>query len=267
MSVDLWLRSELLQMPGLAHVFTTRLGGVSSGPFAELNLKYPLDSQDETGAEAAVRQNREQVCQALGFSLTQLVACQQVHGVQVQELTSAEAGRGALSHADGFAATDGLITAESGLLLMVMVADCYPVLMADPVRAVAAAVHSGWRGTQQQIARIALQKMQRYGSRPEDIRYVVGPGIGFERFEVGAEVVEAFKDQIDTTDPQLVKQLENAKQALNLPAILRLQALAEGVPATQIEILPYCTIADQRFYSYRREQGRTGRQAGFIGWR
>ncbi|HEY9843661.1 MAG TPA: polyphenol oxidase family protein, partial [Candidatus Obscuribacterales bacterium] len=146
-------------------------------------------------------------------------------------------------------------------------ADCYPVLMADPVRRVAAAVHSGWRGTQQQIAARALQAMiAHHGSDPHDIRLAIGPGIGFANFEVGPEVVAAFSAQLDTQDPELV-QPAGPKFRLNLPAILRLQALAAGLEPEHIEILPYCTLSDERFYSYRRQAGVTGRQAGLIGWK
>ena len=150
---------------------------------------------------------------------------------------------------------------------MVMVADCYPVLMADPVRRVAAAVHSGWRGTRLQIARRALQAMiEQDGSRPEDIRLAIGPGIGFERFEVGPEVIEAFSGQFEIEDQAVVRP-SGEKFRLNLPELLRRQALAEGLKPEHVEIVPGCTLSDERFYSYRREGGITGRQAGWIGWR
>lgn len=262
-----WLQAEVLRLPGLAHVFTTRAGGVSAGEFASLNLKYPVDAKDEPQGDEHVRHNRALVCERLGLAFERMVACQQVHGERIQTVTDAEAGRGAFAHRDGFADTDGLITGTSGIALMVMVADCYPVMMADPVRKVAAAVHSGWRGTQQQIARKALERMiGDYGSRPQDIRLAIGPGIGYARFEVGPEVVEAFKEQIDTSDSELARP-EGDKFRLNLPGILRQQALAAGLDPAHVEIVPGCTLSDEQFFSYRRQHGVTGRQAGFIGWR
>ncbi|HEY9841651.1 MAG TPA: polyphenol oxidase family protein, partial [Candidatus Obscuribacterales bacterium] len=206
-STPTWLQSRVLDLPDLVHVFTSRAGGISTGAFAELNLKYPVNEGDEPEGYPRVRENRRRVCDFLGLPAEALVACQQVHGDRVQPVRAADRGRGALDHADGFADTDGLITAESGIPLMVMVADCYPVLMADPVRRVAAAVHSGWRGTQQQIARKALRAMiDDFGSDPGDIRLAIGPGIGFARFEVGEEVVTAFGDQIDRDDHHLVRR-------------------------------------------------------------
>ncbi len=265
--LPLGLQASVLKLPGLSHVFTTRLGGVSAGRFAELNLKYPVSEGDELTGYEHVRQNRRRVCESLNLSFEDHVACQQVHGERVQRVTATERGRGSQEHYDGFADTDGLLTAEAGIALMVMVADCYPVLMADPVQRVVAAVHSGWRGTRLQITQKALQAMiSENGSKPEDIRLAIGPGIGFSRFEVGPEVLEAFAGQFDLEDPQLVRQV-GEKYRLNLPEILRRQALAENLLPEHIEIVPGCTLSDERFYSYRREAGVTGRQAGWIGWR
>lgn len=267
LSQSLGLQAGVLSLPGLSHVFTTRRGGVSTGVFAELNLKYPVMAGDEIGGEEQVRENRRRVCEFLQLPFANHVACQQVHGERVERVTRAEAGRGSDRHDDGFADTDGLLTAESGIALMVMVADCYPVLMADPVRRVAAAVHSGWRGTRLQITRKALQAMSaEHGSRPEDIRLAIGPGIGFEQFEVGAEVLEAFAGQLEPEDHTVVRQVAE-KFRLNLPEVLRRQALAEGLRPEHVEIVPGCTVSDENFYSYRREAGVTGRQAGWIGWR
>lgn len=263
-----WLQSPLLnEMPGLSHVFSNRLGGQSSGPFAELNLKYPMDQLDETGAENTVMANRQILCDFLGFDLQDLVACQQCHGNRIQKVSESDRGRGAFAHQDGFAATDGLITNSAGVLLMTMVADCVPVLIADPVQHVIAAVHSGWRGTQQRIARQALRHMQQdFGSLAENIRFVTGPAISYEAFEVGGEVVEAFADQVDVADSLYAKAV-GEKYRLNLGEILRQQALAEGLNSAHIEISSECTFSNQNYYSYRRQGGLTGRQAGFIAWR
>lgn len=266
-----WLQSTLLsEIPGLSHVFTTRLGGISEGPFAELNLKYPVNEQDEPNGHARVRQNRQRVCEYLGLPLENLVACQQVHGRRVQVVGDAERGTGAFAQEDGIPETDGLLTAKADIPLLVMVADCLPVLMADPVRKVCAAVHSGWRGTQAQICREALQRLkQDFGCQAEDIRLAVGPGIGFDSFEVGPEVLEAFGAELNRDDLSLVqrKESDEEKYLLNLAEIVGRQALAEGLNPRHIEILYHDTFADdQLFYSYRREQGVTGRQGGLIGW-
>lgn len=265
---DELLRAELLSaIPGLSHGFSTRYGGVSEGPFASLNLKYPVNAQDEVGGDARVAENRRRLCTWLQLPFERLTAAQQTHGCRVQVVGEAEAGRGALSQQDGFEATDALISDSVGIPLLVMVADCLPVLMADPVSRGLGAVHSGWRGVQQAIvpATIAALK-QHYGTLPENLRLVIGPGIGFASFEVGPEVVAAF-DGAFALDDTAVVQPQGEKYRLNLPELVRRQALAAGVPDNQIAIVAADTLTDAHFFSYRRSGGVTGRQAGVIGWR
>lgn len=265
-----WILSTLLsEIPGLTHVFTTRLGGISEGPFASMNLKYPVGDQDEPDGHARVRQNRQRVCDHLGLPLENLVAAQQVHGKRVQIIGRQERGTGAFAQEDGIPDTDGLITAERAIPLMAMTADCLPVLMADPVKKVCAAVHSGWRGTQQRVVLEALRKMcSEYGCQREDIRLAIGPGIGFDSFEVGADVLDVFGEAINRDDLSLVQPGEQSgKYLLNLAEIIGRQALVEGLNPRHIEILYQDTFSNERlFYSYRRDQGITGRQAGLIGW-
>lgn len=256
----------LQDIPGLACAFTQRQGGISQGPFASLNLKFPVTDQDEPAGDAHVWHNRQQVCQQLGLSAERLVACQQVHGDLVYHVTSADAGRGARGHEQGIPETDGLFTHEVDIPLLIMVADCYPVVLVDPVQHVIAAVHSGWRGTEQKIAVLALKHMvQQYQTQAQDVRCVIGTGIDFHSFEVGAEVVEAFQGQIDLSNPERVKAI-GAKYRLNLPGILQDQLIAAGVLSTHIEVLGGDTLTDENYFSYRRQQGITGRQGVIVGW-
>lgn len=261
------LQSPLLQeIVGLRHAFTTRKGGVSQGHFAELNLKFPTQDLDETGGEERVLINRQRLSALLGLSLEQWVACQQVHGKYVHHVTAQDAGRGAFAQSEGIPNCDALVTATPGICLMAMVADCYPLILADPIHKVVATVHSGWRGTQQGIVEQVIQLMQtEHGSQSQQIIAAIGPGIAFESFEVGAEVVQAFAGQIDLQDTHLVKAV-GEKYRLNLVGILKGQLVAAGIPERQIDILPQDTFTDVDFFSYRREQGRTGRQAALAGW-
>ncbi len=252
-------------IPSLACAFTDRRGGVSEGEFASLNLKYPVTPQDETGGEKRVFTNRQRVCEAIGLKAHNTVACQQVHGHYVHEVSTADAGRGALQHEDGIPESDGLLTRETRIPLLIMVADCYPVVLADPVLKIVAAVHSGWRGTQQQIAVQALHQMQAHGSRAENIYGIIGTGIGFDSFEVGGEVVDAFATQINASDPRLVKQV-GEKYRLNLPRILQGQLQGAGIPEAQIQWLGGDTLTDENCFSYRRQKGVTGRQGVIVGW-
>lgn len=257
---------NLAQLSGLRHGFSSRVGGISQGSFASLNLKYPAEPAEKAGeTHAQVAENRQRIATAIGFDAEAVVACQQVHSATIQTVTAADRGRGAHDHRDAFPATDGLITNVPGIPLMVMVADCIPVLIVDPIQRVIAALHAGWRGTQQQIVTQALVRMQQeFGCNPAHIQIAIGAGISYSQFEVGHEVVDAFADQIAIDDPQWVG-FQGDKARLNLPAINALQAHRQGVSATQIETIPRCTVSEpELFFSYRRDQGITGRLAAFI---
>jgi YfiH family protein len=262
----IYFQTQNLTQSGICHGFSTRVGGVSQGPFASLNLKYPAEPAEKAGeTPAQVAENRRRIAAAIGFEAEAVVACQQVHSATIQSVSAVDRGRGAHDHSDAFPATDGLITNVPGIPLMVMVADCIPVLIADPVRRVVAALHAGWRGTQQQIVTQALVRMQQeFGCHPADIQIAIGGGIGYAQFEVGLDVVDAFADQISVNDPELVR-FSGEKARLNLPAINALQARQKGVPGNQIETLWRCTVSEpELFFSYRRDQGITGRLAAFI---
>jgi copper oxidase (laccase) domain-containing protein len=145
------LCSPRLADAGLPHGFTTRLGGVSRGPFASLNLG--LVTGDEPKQVVA---NRERVAAALGFPLASLRLARQVHGAALVD--AAEGAPGGSSEADGPAA-DGLLTDDPALLLSVRVADCLPVLLASPDGHVVAAVHAGWRGAAAGIVASAARQL------------------------------------------------------------------------------------------------------------
>ena len=109
------------------------------------------------------------------------------------------------------------------------------------------------------------QMMQQYQTQAPDVRCVIGTGIDFHSFEVGAEVVEAFQGQIDLSNPERVKAI-GPKYRLNLPGILQDQLIAAGILSTHIEVLGGDTLTDENYFSYRRQQGITGRQGVIVGW-
>lgn len=254
------------QIPGFACAFTNRQGGESQGAFKGLNLKYPVTPQDEIHGQNNVWNNRKSVCNRLGLSTERLVACQQVHGKSVYIAHESDAGRGAMTHEDGIPETDGLLTTAINTPLLIMVADCYPIVLVDPVQRVVSAVHSGWRGTQQGIALRALQLMvNKHKSKLSDIRCAIGTGIDFNSFEVGAEVVDAFQGQINLSNSDRVKTT-GQKFRLNLPGILHDQLRNVGIANEHIEVIGGDTLSNEDYFSYRRQQGITGRQGVIVGW-
>ena len=235
--------SPVLDVP---HGFTTRLGGVSRGPFAGLNLSW--STGDRFGL---VMDNQYRV---LGcFNYPPVAALNQIHGNRVHVVSSSGTWEG-----------DGLLTQEPGLLLRVVVADCYPVLLEDPRHNVVGALHAGWRGTLAGILPRALVRMARvFGSQPPEVRIAIGPGIAGSCYQVGPEVAEAFVEQgyaaAVNPDPT-----DHCRFLLDLLRVLYVQARAAGVPEKQVWQSGVCTHCEPRFFSHRRDHGLTGRMWALV---
>ena len=171
---------------GAGAIVTTRGGGVSAGVYATLNLSFSVG--DRPGH---VVENRRRAAAALGAGLTDLVFATQVHGAVAQVVTSADRGRGAAAPGDTVGAADALVTSDPGIVLAVLVADCVPIVLYDPRARVLACVHAGWRGTVAGAAGAALAVMQALGARSGDVHAGLGPAVGPDRYQVGAEVAGA----------------------------------------------------------------------------
>lgn len=243
-----------------AHAFTTRTGGVSPVPYASLNLG--LNTGD---SEINVRENRRQVCAALGIDPGWLTAGRQVHGDRIAVVTIRERGKGAFTLDDCFPDTDALITADREVALTGFFADCAPVFLLDPVRQCIGLAHAGWRGALQKIAvKTALKMQAQFHSAPADLLVGIGPAIGPCCFEVGPPVIEtlrqAFPDYQDVywpTGPD--------KWKLDLCEINRRQLVELGVPPEQISVSRLCTrCRTDLFFSYRAENGTTGRMGAIL---
>jgi hypothetical protein len=174
---------------GTEAIVTTRDGGVSAGVYATLNLSFSVG--DEPGN---VVENRRRAAAAVGAGLGDLVFARQVHGAAVRVVTGADRGRGAAAPGGTVGDADALVTSEPGPVLAVLVADCVPVVLYDPRARVLACVHAGWRGTVARATGAALAAMETLGARPADVRAGIGPAIGPDRYQVGAEVADAARD-------------------------------------------------------------------------
>jgi YfiH family protein len=153
---------------------------------------------------------------------------------------------------------DGLITSERNLFLAIKIADCAAVLLYDERKKVVCGLHSGWRGTAQNIVRDGIDRLARdYSSSPADLLAWVSPCAGGERYEVGKEVAELF--------PRSIRPLESGKYLFDNRREIFLQLTDCGVFSDRIEISDACTISDVAYHSYRRDGNRSGRMAAFIG--
>lgn len=245
--------ASIAAIDGLRHAVTTRHGGVGAGDYADFNLAFHVG--DEPGA---VRENRRRLAQAVGLALECIISAQQVHGSHVQIASGAQRGCGSADWESAIADTDGLIVAEPGVAPLILVADCAPVLLVDPVQRVLAVVHAGWRGAVAGIAGCAVEIMgESCGSQPDALRAGIGPCLCVACLEVGAEVAEL---------RSTVVVPGAARPHLDLRAMLCADLVARGVPRASIETMPHCPRCDMvRFFSHRGEQGKTGR-FGLLAW-
>ena len=250
----------MLQFPtfktvnGLKHAVTTRENGVSSGEFASLNLAFHVGDEPEK-----VRENRRVLARELGFNLENLVAAQQTHGDKIEIVKKTHAGRGSLDWKSAIPQTDALITAETDLPLLILVADCAPILLVDPKNRVLAIVHAGWRGALAQIASKTISEMQnQFGTRPENVFAGIGPCLSIQNLEIGPEVAA----QIAEVDAKSVVSGWE-KPHFDLRGFIERDLTKIGV--SQIETMPFCTRDDARFFSHRGQNGAAGR-FGIVAW-
>ncbi len=244
---------------GVAHGFSTRLGGVSEGIFSSLNLGFNRgDNPDH------VRENYRRFCAAIGADVSRIVVTGQVHETEIRT-AAAELIKPDICAPTGYDC-DGLITDQPGLVLTIFTADCIPVLLYDPVRRVISAVHAGWRGTAQDIAGKAVRKMQQdYGCHAGNILAAIGPGISQCCFETHADVPEAMAASLG--DPALphIKPLDSGKFRVDLKGINAALLTRAGLSSNHIEVSTDCTAClHETYWSHRVTQGQRGSQAAMI---
>lgn len=263
-----FLSSPLLGECGFVrHAFSTRQGGVSEAPFGSLNL-----GEAEGEEPGRVRENRRRFFAAAELSPGRVAEVRQVHGVNViaAEEIAPESPVGAAAPPAGGAGAaaeaDGIMTDEPGVFVAVQIADCVPVLLADPEKRAVAAVHAGRRGTEAGVITSAVFRMkERYGTRAEDLIAALGPGISGKCYEVGDECIPPFRRRYPKWQ-ELCIPLGGGRWLLDLPEAVRRQLVAAGVREERIGTAPHCTFSESsRFFSYRRDGAPTGRLLAAIG--
>lgn len=232
---------------GLIAAESTRHGGLSKSAYASLNVG--ISTEDDP---AVVEQNRRIFFNSLGLQPERVASAYQVHGDAILKVEHPQ-------RAEGY---DALITNVPAVFLTVTIADCTPILIADPVRRAVAAIHAGWRGTAAQIVSKTLRQMElEYGTKPVDCHAYIGTCIDECSFEVNADVADHFASAHKRWDENLQKYF------VDLKAANRAQLLEAGVPVEQVEVSPYSTVLhNEHFFSYRKEKGVTGRMLNLIGF-
>jgi polyphenol oxidase len=234
---------------GVRAAVTTREGGVSSGRYASLNLGLHVDDDPDD-----VRVNRERAAKAFGVGLDDLVFAKQVHGREVA--TVGVAGQRGIE-------ADALIAEGPGPVLAIMVADCVPLVLFDPVRQVAAAVHAGWPGTVAGVTTATVERLAEGGSHPADLLVGIGPSISPERYQVGDDVAEKARQAFGDRADEVIRPDGTGRWLFDLWRANIIQLTQAGVRPEAIELAGLDTGPGTPFFSHRSE-GPTGRFAALV---
>ncbi|MCL1923344.1 MAG: peptidoglycan editing factor PgeF [Propionibacteriaceae bacterium] len=230
--------------PRVGYLFTDRHGGVSPAPFDSMNL----GRIEEDGAN--VEQNFDLLRQKI--PVTKFALCSQVHGTLVHEVTD---DYPFTCRVEDHAQADGLVTTLPGIALVVRVADCVPVLLADPHAQVIAAAHAGREGLLAGIVEATVAAMVDLGA--SDIQGWIGPHICVNCYEVSPEMAQ----RSWSLNPRTKGTSRRGTPAINLEQGVRGLLEDHGV---QVHLENSCTSCEDRYFSHRRDHGLTGRQAGVI---
>lgn len=287
-TIDVLRADSLARIPWLVHGFSTRAGGFSN-VYGREQLNLGFTAHD---SKAAVEKNRRsfvsRIASRVGrgasrpsFEISRLVTSRQIHSDLIHCIS--ERPTAPLSG-------DGLITNTAGVLLGILTADCLPVILVDVKNRAAGVFHAGWRGTLKRIVEKGVGEMHRwFGTRPQDLRAAIGPGIRGCCYQVGQEVRDAFESQFDYADFVFRETKETndiherypllfltarapghselpKKIFLDIAETNRRQLLAAGVPEKNISDIGLCTSCHpELFFSHRRDNGRTGRMMTVVG--
>ena len=250
----------LLEKIGIRHGFSTKLGGVSKGDCASMNLSFHRGDDAE-----AVMKNHQLFANALGYDERRLVFSDQVHKTCIRTVTEEDCGKGIVRPSD-LLEVDGLVTEGKNVPLITFYADCVPLFFADPVRKVVGMAHSGWRGTVARIGEEMVKKMEReFGCQKENIYAVVGPSICQDCYEVSADVAAIFQKEFSNRVDEILKPGKQDKYQLDLWKTNEGILLEAGLKKENVEVCGICTCCNHDvLFSHRYTNGKRGNLGGVI---
>lgn len=240
----------------LAAGFTTRNGGSSRPPYNSLNLGFGSGDQ-----QSQVEANRAVAARSFGLEPHLLLTVKQVHG---SEILVIDQPNPEVSHFQRVE-SDAIITNQRNILLGILVADCFPVILYDHSKHVAAVIHLGWRGTAAGLLERTVMAMREiFDCQAVDISAAIGPGIAAHNYEVDRPVRDLFRQGTGHWQ-RIATEVRLGHWQLDLQKSIALQLDAAGIDRAAIDTVAECTCCHKEtFFSYRRDKGKTGRQMGFV---
>lgn len=256
----LYITFPSLEMPGVKHAYTTKLGGVSKGIFESMNMSFARGDDANS-----VTENYRRICGALGVDYKRCVLSKQTHTTNVRIVTEADIGKGIISDRD-YDDVDGLITNIPNVTLVTQYADCVGLLFFDPIKRVIATSHAGWRGTVNEIGKITVQKMRDcFGCEPKNIRVGIAPSIGPCCFEVDKPVYDEFMKMQGIDFDSIIEDKGNGKYHIDLWKTNFQTLINSGILSENISVTDLCTKCHHDvFFSHRHTNGKRGNLAALI---
>jgi len=240
----------------IRHFISTRKGGVSKPPFDSLNLGLNVGDDPDK-----VMKNRKRLAAAIGIPLRHFTIGEQIHSGNVTIISEESRGKGSTNNKEAINATDAMVTNVAGICLVILVADCVPMLFFDPAQRAIGVAHAGWKGTLQLIAQKTVMAMEKaFGSLAEDIVVGVGPSIGPCCYKVGPDVISQVEIIFHTKKEYILNESKGGEGYFDLWRANEMQLLDAGIERKNIEMAMSCTCHNSDlFFSYRHQKGVTGR--------
>lgn len=251
-----YLAYPLLEKTGVVrHGFSTRLGGVSTGHCATMNI-----STTRGDDPAAVEENRRRIAKAIGVRAEDMTYTNQTHTTNVAVVEAKDRGK-------RFMETDGMVTNVPEICLVTFYADCVPLFFVDPVHRAIGLSHSGWRGTVGKMGKVTVERMrEEYGTDPAQVVVAIGPSICQDCYEVSEDVIERFRENFDKALwPELFYEKADGKYQLNLWRANQAVLAEAGVPRENIAVTNLCTHCNPDIlFSHRSTGTARGNLSAFL---
>jgi len=212
--------------------FKNLISGISTKAIGDLRRNSPY-----------FEKNIDWFCNHLGINSDSIIRAEQVHSNKVKIVRPKDRGKIVKG-------VDGLLTVRKGLFLLVITADCFPILFYDSKKHIVGILHAGWEGTSGKIVKMMISRFKSLGSQTEDINIAMGPGICAKHYEVQPDVVKRFHDE----KPKLPFFKKGTKYFLDLRFANYQHLINVGVERSNIEMTPVCTFESKDFYSSRKDK-------------